>query len=114
MTTATVTTAEFLHAQALAMPEKDLLEQCRAAAKTLGLLCYHTHDSRRSEPGFPDLVIVGRRGVLIRELKTERGKVTPAQTVWLIALEDAGADVGVWRPAALINGAVLDQMRAVR
>ena len=114
MTTATVTTAEFLHAQASAMTERDLLEQCRAAAKTLGLLCYHTHDSRRSEPGFPDLVIVGRRGVLIRELKRQRGTLTSAQSVWLDALEDAGVSAGVWRPADLIDGTVLDQMRAVR
>jgi len=114
MTARTMTTAEFLHAQALAMTEKDLLEQCRAAAKVLGLLCYHTHDSRRSEPGFPDLVIVGRRGVLMRELKTERGKVTVAQTVWLNALDDVGVDADVWRPTDLINGTVLDQIRKVR
>ena len=114
MTARTMTTAEYLHAQALAMTEKDLLEQCRAAAKALGLLCYHTHRSDRSEPGFPDLVIVGRRGVLIRELKTERGRVTSAQSVWLNALDDAGVDADVWRPADLIDGTVLDQMRAVR
>jgi len=114
MTARTMTTAEFLHAQALAMTEKDLLEQCRAAAKGLGLLCYHTHDSRRSEPGFPDLVIVGRRGVLIRELKRQRGAVTSAQSAWLDALTTAGADADVWRPADLIDGTVLDQMRAVR
>jgi len=106
--------AEFLHAQALAMTEKDLLEQCRSAAKVLGLLVYHTHDSRRSEPGFPDLVIAGRRGVLIRELKTERGRVTLAQFTWLDALITAGVDADVWRPADLIDGTVLDQMQAVR
>lgn len=109
-----MTAAEFLHAQALAMTEKDLLEQCRAATKVLGLLCYHTHDSRRSEPGFPDLVIVGRRGVLIRELKTERGRVTSAQHTWLNALDDAGVDADVWRPSDLIDGTILDQIRAVR
>jgi len=114
MTARTMTTAEYLHAQALAMTEKDLLEQCRAATKTLGLLCYHTYSSRRSEPGFPDLVIVGRHGLLIRELKQQRGKVTPAQSIWLNALDDAGVNADVWRPADLIDGTILDQMRAVR
>ena len=114
MSARTMTTAEYLHAQALAMTEKDLLEQCRAAAKTLGLLCYHTHDSRRSEPGFPDLVIAGRRGVLIRELKTERGRVTLAQFTWLDALITAGVDADVWRPMSLLDGTILDQMRKVR
>ena len=114
MSATTVTAAGHLAAQSSAMTERDLLEQCRAAAKTLGLLCYHTHDSRRSEPGFPDLVIVGRGGVLIRELKRQRGKVTVAQTVWLDALEHAGADAGVWRPADLLDGTILSQMRAVR
>ena len=114
MTARTMTSAEFLNAQALAMTEKDLLEQCRNAAKTLGLLLYHTYSSRRSEPGFPDLVIVGRRGVLIRELKRQRGTVTPAQHTWLNALDDTGIDADVWRPAQLIDGTVLDQMRAVR
>lgn len=114
MTARTMTTAEFLHAQALAMTEKDLLEQCRAATKVLGLLCYHTHDSRRSEPGFPDLVIVGRHGVLIRELKRQRGGVTPEQSAWLNALAAAGVDADVWRPTDLIDGTILDQMRKVR
>ena len=114
MTARTMTTTEYLAKCAGAMTEAELLTQVRQAAKVLGLLCYHTHDSRRSEPGFPDLVIVGRHGMLIRELKTERGKVTVAQTVWLNALTRLGESAGVWRPAQLIDGAILDQMQAVR
>jgi hypothetical protein len=59
---------------------------------------YHTHNSRRSEPGFPDLTVVGAHGVLFRELKSERGRVTADQRRWLDALAAAGADVVVWRP----------------
>jgi len=109
-----MTTTEYLAKCAGAMTEAELLTQVRQAAKVLGLLCYHTYSSRRSEPGFPDLVIVGRRGVLMRELKTERGKVTVAQTIWLNALDDAGIDADVWRPADLIAGTILDQMQKVR
>lgn len=68
------------------------------AVRTLGLQAYHTHDSRRSQKGFPDLVIVGATGVLFRELKTMTGKVTEEQKYWLSILHAAGADVAVWRP----------------
>lgn len=49
--------------------------------------------------GWPDLVLVHPvRGVLFRELKTDRGRVSPHQRVWIDWLEAAGVDVGVWRP----------------
>lgn len=59
---------------------------------------YHTYDSRRSNPGFPDLVLVRER-VLFREVKTEGGVLTGAQSAWLNRLTRAGADAGVWRPS---------------
>jgi len=62
-----------------------------------GWLVYHTHDSRRSQPGFPDLVLVRDR-VLYRELKAATGRVSAEQQVWLDRLERAGADAAVWRP----------------
>ncbi len=48
--------------------------------------------------GFPDLVLVGRGRVLLRELKTNRGRTTIEQEVWLESLGEAEADVDVWRP----------------
>ena len=66
--------------------------------RALGLQAYHTHDSRRSQKGFPDLVIVGSNGVLYRELKTMTGVVTEEQKYWLSILQAAGADVAIWRP----------------
>lgn len=74
--------------------QSDILELVR----TLGLAAYHTHDSRRSQPGFPDLVIVGAEGVMFRELKTMTGKVSEEQKYWLSILHEAGEDVAVWRP----------------
>ncbi|NHI19925.1 VRR-NUC domain-containing protein [Phycicoccus endophyticus] len=67
-------------------------------AQTLRCLTYHTHDSRRSNPGSPDLVIAGRRGVLYRELKTATGRLSRAQDEWLSTLVLAGANAAVWRP----------------
>ena len=66
-------------------------------ARHQGWLVYHTYDSRRSEPGFPDLVLV-RGAVIFVELKTDKGRLTKAQKRWLTRLRDAGADVWVWRP----------------
>ena len=67
-------------------------------AQWRGWMVYHTHDSRRSEPGFPDLVLVRER-VLFRECKTDTGSLTPEQSQWLDRLVKAGADASVWRPA---------------
>lgn len=95
------------------MTERQLQDAIRDLCRRLGLLCYHTHDSRRSEAGFPDLVIVGRR-VLLRELKTDVGRASKPQLSWLLALEAAGADAKVWRPADLHNGAIVAELQALR
>lgn len=83
---------------AVPVPERALQSHVTQLCRSLGLRVYHTHDSRRSEPGFPDLVIVGPRGVLWRELKTQKGRIRPEQQEWLDALTSAGQDAAVWRP----------------
>jgi hypothetical protein len=105
--------ADYRDAQAAAMSEAELLETVRLFGRQLALLVYHTHDSRRSEAGFPDCIIVGRRGVLWRELKKESGRVTGAQQTWINRLTTAGQDVGVWRPSDLVAGRVLMELRAL-
>ncbi len=62
---------------------------------------YHTFDSRRSTAGWPDLALVRRGRLLLVELKTERGRVTPQQARWLADLSACpGIEVHVWRPSA--------------
>ena len=80
--------------------EKQFQAKVIQVAKLCGWICYHTHDSRRSEPGFPDLVLVKER-VIFRELKTDKGRLTPAQKMWGKDLTDAGADWAIWRPSML-------------
>jgi len=88
-----------------AVTEKELLQAVRDLARLRNWLVYHTHDSRRSEPGFPDLVLVKDR-VLFVELKSERGKPTPAQNEWHVALWQAGATLFVWRPSDWLDGTI--------
>lgn len=88
---------------AAAMTEAVLQQKVEEMAARLGWRGYHTHDSRRSDAGFPDLVLL-RRGVhVVRELKTERGRVTPQQQAWLDDYQQAGVDACVWRPLDLIE-----------
>jgi len=98
---------------AAAMAEDELQANIMDACKVLGLLAYHTHDARRSPAGFPDLCIVGRR-LIFRELKTQRGKLTPDQSVWLHGLRRAGVDADVWRPEQWCDGSVMRQLQAMR
>jgi hypothetical protein len=105
-----VTQSEYQAACAKVMPEKDLLASVREMAEMLGYLIYHTHDSRRSESGWPDVAIVGHGRFLVRELKRQSGVVTPDQKAWLAALAEAGVDGGIWRPADLLAGRILSQL----
>ena len=79
--------------------ETALLADCRAIARQHGWLVYHTHDSRRSEEGFPDIVTTDGCTVLFAELKTRTGKLTEAQNLWVEMLRHATRlETYVWRP----------------
>lgn len=77
--------------------EADFQEQVVQLATLLGWHSWHDTDARRNHAGFPDLILVRDR-VLFCELKTQRGRLTGAQRVFLARLADAGAEVHVWRP----------------
>lgn len=70
-----------------------------AMARLLGWMTYHTYDSRRSDEGFPDLVLVRER-VIFAELKTDAKSSKPSnmQIAWAQGLTTAGAEVYLWRP----------------
>jgi len=100
------------------MTEAALQQMVIDLARWAGFLHYHTTDSRKSRPGFPDLTLVhtttGR--LIFIELKSEKGKLRPEQDVWLQHL-GVHHEAYVWRPAhwesGLIRRVLLEERRAV-
>ena len=58
---------------------------------------YHSHDSRRSVAGFPDLVCLRGDRVLVAEIKGPKTRVTVEQRAWLDAFKAAGVEAYLWR-----------------
>lgn len=72
-----------------AMNERTFQAWVRRIALENNWLFFHTYDSRKSDKGFPDCVIVRDGFLIFAELKVQsesKGKVTPNQQVWLDAL----------------------------
>ena len=83
--------------------ESDFQGWVSIKASLAGWQCYHTHSSKRSEPGFPDTVLVHPPYECIAELKMFGMKPTRAQVFWLdqLARVRQGSDwmyVCVWYP----------------
>lgn len=95
------------------MTEAHLEREVRRLIARYGLWGYHTHDSRRSAPGWPDWVIVGS-GILYRELKSPYEQPSGDQRDVGYRLQAAGADWAVWRPLDLESGTIARELEAIR
>jgi len=61
---------------------------------------YHPFLSVRSPRGFPDETLVRPPRVVFAELKSQAGRLSPAQREWLEVLAQCpGVEVYVWRPS---------------
>lgn len=66
---------------------------------------FHVYDSRKSNPGWPDLALWrgpwrGRAPrFVLAELKRETGRLSAAQESTIAQLRAAGVEVYVWRPS---------------
>jgi hypothetical protein len=81
------------------MSEAELLQCVRDLCRLLKVPVYHTYNSRRSESGWPDIAAVVNDHLILRELKTARGRITPEQAYWLEALSQVKrVSAGIWRP----------------
>lgn len=81
-----------------ALSEKDWQQTVIDTARAGGWWVHHHLDSRGSEEGWPDLVLLRPPACVFVELKTDRGQVRPAQAVVLEMLADSGLATAVWRP----------------
>ena len=82
------------------MTEKELRQSIVRAAKEFGWKVYFSWTSIHSPAGFPDLCMVRGSRLVFAELKTDKGKVTLDQQVWLDALRASGkCEVYLWRPS---------------
>ena len=88
------------------MREKQLQQAIVDYAKARGFMAYHTYDSRKSTPGFPDLVLIRRERLVAAELKVGKNKPTKAQLDWLEAFAGAGAETYVWYDTDWLDGTV--------
>jgi hypothetical protein len=83
------------------IPEGTFMGQIRRLALDNGWLFHHVLDSRGCEPGFPDICCVKPgHPVILAELKTQTGKLTREQALWLEFLGKAtGLHTALWRPS---------------
>lgn len=65
-------------------------------ARSKGYLAYHTHNSKHSDKGFPDCVILGGGRLIVAELKVRKGWPNPAQRLYLDAFVEARAETYLW------------------
>lgn len=96
-------------AMAKAMLEATLQSNILGAADTLAWLSYHTHDSRRSRRGFPDLCMAHRdqHRLIFAELKRETENLRPEQKLWANILRSLPfVEYYLWRPSDWLSGDV--------
>ena len=71
------------------MKEAEFARRIEETMAYLGLRWHHETDSRRTAAGFPDYCIVGPRGVMFLEIKSNKGVVSPQQQGWIDDLDGA-------------------------
>lgn len=109
-----VPAAEFRAQQYARMTEEAFQSHVERLALWHGWRFFHVYDSRRSQPGYPDLHLWHPvHGSMFRELKTMKGRQSVAQLEVEASMRAAGIDVGVWRPADLA-GRIDDELRGKR
>jgi DNA-binding CsgD family transcriptional regulator len=79
-----------------------------------GIVRFHSADSRRDTVGgWPDLTLIGRSGILYRELKSGTGRPSREQLRTLDLLRRAGGNADIWRPGDLASGRIAGELHAI-
>jgi hypothetical protein len=89
--------------------EASFLQQVKALAYIHGWDCHHASPTQTAKGrwltsgavGFPDLVLCHKvKGLIFAELKSAKGRISPAQEHWLSIL-NPHAECYIWRPEQL-------------
>lgn len=96
------------------MTERHLQDAVIELAQYFGWRCYHTHDSRRSQAGFPDVTLVRDKRLIFAELKSAEGRMSAEQSEWAAALLLAGQEWYEWRPIHWCNGTIEQILRRTK
>ena len=91
------------------MKESYFQSQVVMLAKLHGWLVMHTRAVEirpgvwktplQGHAGYPDLTLVHKyKGVIFAELKSDTGRISPAQKIWHETLKEAECEIYVWRP----------------
>lgn len=80
------------------LSEKEFMSQVIQLAQLFRWKIYHTHNSRKSVAGFPDLLMLRGAKMIVAELKVGRNKITSDQADWLTWFRVAGAKSYLWTP----------------
>jgi hypothetical protein len=91
------------------LSEQQWQTQVTGIAKQYGWTCFHPvrnqptarGHKQQTEPGWPDLVLLGHSRALFVELKAEKGRIRPEQLTTLHRLAEAGCETALWRPSDL-------------
>ena len=97
------------------MTEAELEENVRQLCEELGILRFHV--PRRATwgmtRGLPDDILIGRRGLLWRELKVSTS-LSPEQRQVGYLLQAAGQNWAVWHPGHWHSGHIKTELEAIR
>jgi len=100
---------------AASVPERVLHRQVVATADLMGWASWHDEATntprkcdrcgeavkrRRNKKGWPDLFLFRGSRLIVAELKSEKGRVSPEQQEWLdLFRQIPGVEVFVWKPS---------------
>jgi hypothetical protein len=106
------------------MTERELLARIALLADKKKLLYHHCLDSRQcmGRGGIPDLIIVGPKGLILAELKSDDGETDAEQDLWIWTLEQVSTLCShdcsqrgrrlwrIWTPTQLLDGTIASDL----
>ena len=100
------------------MTERELQKAVIQLAETTGWMVYHVQNVKgklraKTSVGFPDLIMIRDGKLVVAELKSKKGRLSPDQITWLAEFNwlDGNCRVFVWRPEQWLNGDIEEVLK---